>query len=157
MVSWAHCTRSYWWTIRWFLQHLGICVSGNLALLSIIVMIMEWWLTRTKQFFFAINNTHCDKVPLKIEGHVIRYCDRYKYLGAWFTDSGRMKDVLSLHEVKCQSVVNKFSISCASNPDMPYWEITQAQTYVMSNRELSQFTILPVSDENGSRRGSWLY
>ena len=48
------------------------------------------------------------------------YCERYKYLGAWFTDSGRMKDVMSLHEVKGQSVVNKFSIFCSSNPDMPY-------------------------------------
>ena len=35
-----------------------------------------------KTKFFVINNTDCDKVPLKIEGHVIKYCDRYKYLGA---------------------------------------------------------------------------
>ena len=73
-----------------------------------------------KTKFFVINNADCDKVPLSIEGHIIKYCDRYKYLGAWFTDSGRMKDVMSLHEMKSQSVVNKFSIFCASNPDMPY-------------------------------------
>ena len=86
----------------------------------VVAMIMKWWLMRAKQNFFVINNTDCDKVPLKIKGNVIKYCDRYKYLGVWFTDSGRMKDVMSLHEIKCQSVVNKFSIFCASNPDMPY-------------------------------------
>ena len=72
-----------------------------------------------KTKFFVINNTDCDKVPLKIEGHVIKYCDRYKYLGAWFTDSGRIKDMMSLQEIKCQLLVEKLFIFCVLNPYMP--------------------------------------
>ncbi len=77
-------------------------------------------INENKTKVLVIYNTEIDKVPLKIEGHIIKYCDSYKYLGAWFTDSGRMKDVMSLQEVKGQSVINRFSIFCSLNPNMPY-------------------------------------
>lgn len=73
------------------------------------------------ELFFVISNAECDNIPLRIEGHIIEYCHRYKYLAAfWFTDSGRMKDVMSLDEMEAKSVVNKFSIFCASDPDLPH-------------------------------------
>ena len=77
-------------------------------------------LNESKTKFFVINNSNVDKIPLNVQGHVINYCPQYLYLGAWFTDTGNMKDVMKLHEARNQSVVNKFAIFCASNTDMPY-------------------------------------
>ena len=77
-------------------------------------------LNEGKTKFFVINNSDIDKIPLTVQGHVINYCQQYLYLGAWFTHTGRMKDVMELHEARSQSVVNKFAIFCASNTDMPY-------------------------------------
>ena len=77
-------------------------------------------LNESKTNFFVTNNSNVDRIPLNVQGHIINYCHQYLYLGAWFTDTGRMKDVMKLHEARNQSVVNKFSIFCASNTDMPY-------------------------------------
>ena len=77
-------------------------------------------LNENKTKFFVVNCTDIDKMPLNVQGHVISYCHQYLYLGAWFTDTGKMKDVMELHEARSQSVVNKFAIFCASNTDMPY-------------------------------------
>ena len=50
----------------------------------------------------------------------ICYSTQYLYLGAWFSDSGKMADIIALHEKSNQAVVNKFSIFCAANSQMPY-------------------------------------
>ena len=42
------------------------------------------------------------------------------YLGAWFSDSGKPADILALHEKSNQATVNKFSIFCAVNTQMPF-------------------------------------
>ena len=76
-------------------------------------------INQTKTKFFVINKAGIDKIPINVENNMINYCEKYLYLGAWFTDSGRIKDVMSLHEGNGQSTVNKFAIFCNSNTDMP--------------------------------------
>ena len=48
------------------------------------------------------------------------YASEYRYLGAWFTDSGKSEAVVSRHETTGEAVVNKFSIFCATNTQMPF-------------------------------------
>ena len=43
------------------------------------------------------------------------------YLGSWFTDDGRIDSVLKLHEPAHQGSVNKFTIFCHTNTEMPYY------------------------------------
>lgn len=74
-----------------------------------------------KTKFFVINHTGNDKDPLVTQGNVITYCERYMYLGAWFTDRTNMNEVMKLHEAGSESVVNKFAVFCAANTDMPYY------------------------------------
>lgn len=47
----------------------------------------------------------------------VRYAPRYLYLGAWFTDSGKIHDGIALHEAgsNSETIVDKFAIFCASN------------------------------------------
>lgn len=74
-----------------------------------------------KLIFFVVNHSDNDKLPIVIQGHRINYCTRYLYLGAWFTDTGKMEEVMQLHEAQGQSVVNKFAVFCAANTDMPFY------------------------------------
>ena len=73
-----------------------------------------------KTKYFVINGDGNDKIPLEVEGTKICYFPKYLYLGAWFTDSGKMSDIISLHEKSNQATVNKFSIFCAANTQMPF-------------------------------------
>ena len=73
-----------------------------------------------KTKYFVINGTSADKIPLCVEGTKVCYSSQYLYLGAWFSDSGRPSDILALHEKSNQATVNKFSIFCAVNTQMPF-------------------------------------
>ena len=73
-----------------------------------------------KTKFFVINGDYTDKTPLNVNGTKICYSCSYLYLGAWFTDSGKISDVIALHEKANQATVNKFSIFCAANTQMPF-------------------------------------
>merc|ERR1711888_269131 len=70
--------------------------------------------------FFVINGTKADKIPLNVESTKICYSPNYLYLGAWFTDSGKISDIIALHEKSNQATINKFSIFCAANRQMPF-------------------------------------
>ena len=50
----------------------------------------------------------------------VNYTNRYLYLGAWFTDTGKTDDVLRLHEPSNEAAINKFSIFCTANTQMPF-------------------------------------
>ena len=73
-----------------------------------------------KTKFFVVNGDDTDKIPLNVNGTKICYSCNYLYLGAWFTDSGKISDVIALHEKSNQATVNKFSIFCAANTQMPF-------------------------------------
>ena len=73
-----------------------------------------------KTKFFVINGCEIDKMPLQVDSLSISYSSTYLYLGAWFTDSGRISDVIALHEKANQAMVNKFSIFCVANSSMPF-------------------------------------
>ena len=73
-----------------------------------------------KTKFFVINGQERDTAPLMVDDIQICYSTQYLYLGAWFSDSGKMADIIALHEKSNQAVVNKFSIFCAANSQMPY-------------------------------------
>ena len=73
-----------------------------------------------KTKFFVINGTKADKIPLDVESTKICYSPNYLYLGAWFTDSGKISDVIGLHVKSNQATINKFSIFCAANSQMPF-------------------------------------
>ena len=51
-----------------------------------------------KTKYFVINGGEADKNPLIIDGTEICYSCKYLYLGAWFTESGKISDVIVLHE-----------------------------------------------------------
>ena len=68
-----------------------------------------------KTTFFVINGQETDRQDLRAGGVSVRYAARYLYLGAWFTDTAKLNDVINLHEAANEAVVNKFSIFCAAN------------------------------------------
>ena len=69
----------------------------------------------------VINHSEEDKVPLKIQNRTIEYCEKYLYLGSWFTDDGNQKSMLKLHEPAQTLALNKFNICCYVNTEMPYF------------------------------------
>ena len=73
-----------------------------------------------KTKYFIINGSENDKTSLEVEGISVGYSPQYLYLGAWFTESGKMVDILTLHEKDNQATVNKFAIFCAANSNMPF-------------------------------------
>ena len=73
-----------------------------------------------KTKYFIINGSENDKTNLEVEGISVRYSPMYLYLGAWFTESGKMVDILTLHEKDNQATFNKFAIFCAANSNMPF-------------------------------------
>ena len=73
-----------------------------------------------KTKFFVINGSEHDKIPIQVDSVKICYSPSYLYLGAWFTESGKMKDVIALHEKANQATINKFAIFCAANTNMPF-------------------------------------
>ena len=73
-----------------------------------------------KTKFFVINGSVNDKIPIQVESVIVNYSPTYLYLGAWFTDSGKIKDAITLHERANQATVNKFAIFCAANTNMPF-------------------------------------
>ena len=51
-----------------------------------------------KTQFFVINGNKDDMIPLEIDRTKVCYTHQYSYLGAWFTDSGKITDSIALHE-----------------------------------------------------------
>ena len=43
------------------------------------------------------------------------------YLGSWFTDDGDQKSMLNLHEPAQTLTLNKFTLFCNVNTEMPYF------------------------------------
>ena len=74
-----------------------------------------------KTKFMVINHSEEDKAPLKIRNRTIDYCEKYLYLGSWFTDDGNQKSMLKLHEPAQTLTLNKFTIFCNVNTEMPYF------------------------------------
>ena len=77
-------------------------------------------INESKTKFFVINNNIEDKEALNVENVTVSYTDRYLYLGAWFSDSGKMGDIIDIHVARGEAVVNKFAIFCTANSGMPY-------------------------------------
>lgn len=73
-----------------------------------------------KPVFFVVNGDLADRENLEVDTIIVSYKERYLYLGAWFTDSGKITDIISMHEGRSEQVVNKFAIFCAANSQMPY-------------------------------------
>ena len=74
-----------------------------------------------KTKFMVINHYSADKLPLITLGRKIEYCEKYIYLGSWFTDDANQKSMLKLHEPAQTGALNKFSIFCNVNTEMPYF------------------------------------
>ena len=73
-----------------------------------------------KTKFFVINGNQIDRVPFEIGDIKIGYVCKYLYLGAWFTESGKISDAIKLQEQSNQATINKFAIFCAANKQMPF-------------------------------------
>ena len=73
-----------------------------------------------KTKFFVVGGDEADALPLLVRGANISYSNKYLYLGAWFTDDGKINTVMKLHESSNEATVNKFAIFCASNTEMPF-------------------------------------
>ena len=65
---------------------------------------------KKKTKFMVINHSEEDTVSLKIRNREIEYCDKYLYLGSWFTDDANQKSMLKLHEPAQTLALNKFTI-----------------------------------------------
>lgn len=68
----------------------------------------------------VVNGNRCDKERLITVDEEICYTSQYLYLGAWFTETGKMNKAIELHETYSEKIVNKFSIFGAVNSQMPY-------------------------------------
>ena len=68
-----------------------------------------------------INRSLHDQLQITVQDQTINYCNHYLYLGTWFTDDGKPKTYLSLHQPNWQSTINKFKIFCNSNTKMPFY------------------------------------
>ena len=77
-------------------------------------------LNEKKTKFFVVNGEEGDKQCLETNEVKASYSHRYLYLGAWFTDTAKMDHIMALHEISGEAVVNKFSIFCAGNTQMPF-------------------------------------
>ena len=73
-----------------------------------------------KTKFLVINGTLNDRLPFGYKGIIVKNTSQYLYLGAWVCESGRIKDVIKLHEEYASNLINKFSIFCSSNTNMPF-------------------------------------
>ena len=80
---------------------------------------MEINVKKTK--FMVLNHNNEDQLPLETQNRKIEYCPKYLYLGSWFTDDGDQKSILKLHEPAQLASLNKFSIFCQVNSEMPYY------------------------------------
>ena len=74
-----------------------------------------------KTKFFVINSEATDKISLQTQVKKIDYCEKYLYLGSWFTDDGKIESSLNLREPAHQDTLNKFAIFCQVNTEMPYY------------------------------------
>ena len=78
-------------------------------------------LNEQKTKVMVINGSQQDKAPLHIQdGLTIAYTAHYRYLGAHFTDDGRLSSVVELHARDCVKQANKFAIFTRKNSSMPY-------------------------------------
>lgn len=77
-------------------------------------------INQKKTKFFVVNGDDRDKQDLRVGEVMVSYAARYLYLGAWFTDTAKMVDVLNMHQTMSEATVNKFSIFCTANTSMPF-------------------------------------
>ena len=66
------------------------------------------------------NGEERDKRDLRVGTANISYVSRYLYLGAWFTDTAKMTDVMNAHQTQSETFPNKLSIFGATNTSMPF-------------------------------------
>ena len=63
-----------------------------------------------KTQYFVINSEERDKRNLRVGRVSVSYGTRYSYLGAWFTDTAKMDEVMNLHQTESEATLNKFSV-----------------------------------------------
>ena len=73
-----------------------------------------------KANFFVIKGGKQDGEDLVVGNTRVEYTNQHMYLGAWFTGSGRIQDVMAKHEVQSEAFVIKLAIFCAANTQMPF-------------------------------------
>ncbi len=61
-----------------------------------------------KTKFMVINGSPLDRRPFSVNDITVGCTSKYVYLGAHFTDDGRLSIVLKLHSDSCFKHVNKF-------------------------------------------------
>ena len=73
-----------------------------------------------KTKFLVVNGTANDRLPFEYKEIIVKNIAQYLYLGAWICESGKIQDVIKLHEEYASSLINKFSIFCSANTNMPF-------------------------------------
>ena len=75
-------------------------------------------LKKTK--FMVINGDENDRLDFTYKHITVKHQPTYLYLGAWITESGKIKDAIKLHVEHNSNLVNKFAIFCSANSSMPF-------------------------------------
>lgn len=73
---------------------------------------------KTKIMIF--NGCRDERVALTVRNMIIGYSSHYIYLGAHFTDDGKMTSVINHHAADCAKHVYKFATFVNKNTNMPY-------------------------------------
>lgn len=77
-------------------------------------------MNQRKTKLMVINGSTDDRAPLHTNFSNIEYCNHYVYLGAHFSDDGRMSSVMKHQAQSCAKHVNKFSSFVKKNSNMPF-------------------------------------
>jgi hypothetical protein len=77
-------------------------------------------LNQKKTMFMVINGNTADRQPIACSGSDIQNTNHYVYLGAHFTQDGKLSSVIERHAQDASKQVNKFAIFVRNNPTMPF-------------------------------------
>ena len=77
-------------------------------------------INQRKTKLMVVNGASEDKAPISVGNISVEYSSHYVYLGAHFTDDGRISTVINLHAKDCVKHVNKFGMFVRRNTGMPY-------------------------------------
>ncbi|ELT91647.1 hypothetical protein CAPTEDRAFT_202184 [Capitella teleta] len=73
-----------------------------------------------KTKLMVINGQKEDRLPIELTGSAIGHITHYVYLGAYFTEDGKMASMMKHQLEACRKHVNKFAAFVQKNSNMPF-------------------------------------
>ncbi|ELT95919.1 hypothetical protein CAPTEDRAFT_186638 [Capitella teleta] len=77
-------------------------------------------MNQKKTKLMVINGQKEDRLPIELTGSAIGHITHYVYLGAHFTEDGKMASMTKHQLEACRKHVNKFAAFAQKNSNMPF-------------------------------------